>query len=827
MASLMNRILIRQWFSNKIYPLLFSFCIIISIGAYLTLDALQASIKEYVADNQKQIVGGDIILSSKRKWPETLKVKLSQLTSNNHVYDYQFNAIAYTQKDSILTRIKAVTAHYPLYGKLLVKHLHKPWKQGSVLVDQQILNQMSLKIGDSIKIGEKNFIIANEIISEPDRPLTAFGFGSRILMHESDLAKTQLLGQKSRVNYRIEIKCNQKELKPLLKHLSTLIVGTNISITTSSSSTTSISNLSLNFLGFLKLLVIAVILLSAIGVMSVMSTFIENQKKTNAIRSALGETNKSIVKSYRLVFLFFIFISVFFAWLSSLLVLHFGKELFTALLPAGVNLTVPLISLLKALIISIAIGFFVSEHSFRKLRNIKPIAVFSNRSGFSVKSSSKIWLLSGVVSLLVLLYSELNSIKQSIVFLLGVSFIWILFKLLTQVFLGFLEYLVRKKIIKHWILIISIQNIFRKGNQSSLFITAISLTITVLACITLLDNSLQQQFVTTYPKDAPNFFLLDIQTNQQTKLNALLKQKLTYYPVIRARIESVNGIKSSVLKDQLSRYDNITRIFNLSYSDELMKTEFIQSSINKTLFFDFKDYKPVSILSSFADYLNVELGDVIVFNVQGIKISGKISSIRKRNKKGLSPFFYFLFPPSVMQDAPQIRFATAKVKESQRNILQTQIAKNFPGITTLDGGAIAKKLKSFVDQLLPHVQLFTFLSLITGGLIFATSLLATSQDRLRESFYYKMMGMTSNDLNKLTLIEFTSMGLFAFYLGLSTAILISYLICNYWLSLNLIIPWRLFITSSGLLITLLIFTSFYYNKYVNKVKVMHFLRHEE
>jgi len=89
----MNVIIFREWFANKLYPFLFSLCIIVSLGAYLTLDALQQSVNDYVNDNQKQIVGGDIVITDNQQLPENVIAKISQLQQEDVVYDYQFNVI--------------------------------------------------------------------------------------------------------------------------------------------------------------------------------------------------------------------------------------------------------------------------------------------------------------------------------------------------------------------------------------------------------------------------------------------------------------------------------------------------------------------------------------------------------------------------------------------------------------------------------------------------------------------------------------------------------------------------------------------------------------
>ncbi|MCF6287704.1 MAG: ABC transporter substrate-binding protein [Proteobacteria bacterium] len=815
----------REWFNNKLYPLLFSLCIIVSLGAFLTLDALQKSVDDYITSNQKQIVGGDIIISSNQALPPELLSVVSKLEPTHVVYDFQFNSIAYTEENSLLTRIKAVSAAYPLYGELVLKNNHDNWPKQTVLVEQQVLSALNLKIGKKLKIGDAEFTIHDEIITEPDRPLTAFGFGARVIMHQADLGATNLLGQKSRVHYRIEIKTSDQQQAQLLKQLKALTQSSEISIKTAEQSNTAITNLSQNFLMFLKLLVIAVIVLSAIGIMSIVRAFVTKQQNTNAIRSALGEKNSDIIKSYRMLFLSMAIIAVIIAWLLSMLVVYFARDAFLPVLPSNIILQVPLSSLLKAMFIALAMTTLMIHMTLISIQHIKPVAVLHKHQ--NKKSNTKtpwLWLLIAAIGILLLVYLEINNIKQSVQIFIGLLVIWIGFTLMTKALMWLIKLLLVKKFFNSWKITLALQNIFRKNNQSNLFITTIAMTTMILASITLLDYAIEQQLISTYPEDAPNFFLLDVQTKQQQELDKLLGQKLTYYPVVRARIKSVNGVEIAQLKTKLGRYDNIERMFNLSYSTQLLATEKLAKSLEpKQLFAPTGNFPALSILNSFAEFLQVDIGDKVTFNIQGIEITTQITSIRKRLKRGPSPFFYFILPPDILADAPQIRFATAKVADKQRTSLQTQIAKKFPGITTLDGGSIAKKLKEFVDQLKGLIQIFTSLSIFAGLLIFITSLISTSQDRLRESFYYRMMGMTARDLFKLTLIEFLALGLFAFGTGVMVATIFSAIICNYWFNIDLIIPWSVALTASLITSLLLIVISYIYNNHVKRAKVIEFL----
>ena len=823
----MNTIIFREWFSNRLYPLLFSLCIIISIAAFLTLDALQQSVNSYIEDNQKQVVGGDIVIDHNQAFPDDLINRINQLDKQNVVFDYQFNAITYTKTKSLLTRIKAVDPTYPLYGDLILANNQSQWLPGSVLVEQQVLSNLNIVIGDSIQIGDASFVIHDEIITEPDRPLTAFGFGSRVIMHQVDLDKTALIGKRSRVSYRIELKVNPISIEPLLKELLTLTENTKITVETSEQANTSISNLSINFLIFLKLLVVAVIILSGIGIMSIVKAFVAKQQNTNAIRISLGEKSQTIIHSFRLLFSFMTLIAVLMSWLLSLLVLHLGEDIFSAILPHNVKLGLVWFSLLKAFVIALSLTLITTHFTLNKISNIKPIAVLhKHQQKPDYANMPWLWLIISSLAVVLLLYSELDSFTRSLQIFIGLVCIWLVFALLTRLLMVLIKWALNKKLIKNWKTQLALQNIFRKGNQSNLFITTLSMASMILASISILDYSIQQQLISTYPDDAPNFFLLDVQTDQQQQLNEIMNTELTYYPVIRARINSVNGINSDVLKPTLGQYDNITRMFNLSYADDILDTEELIASTSSEQLFSVTDqgFVAVSILNSFAEYLQVELGDKVVFNVQGIKIKAEITSVRKRLKRGPSPFFYFVFPPKVMADAPQIRFATAQIADDRKIELQTRVAQTFPGITTLDGARIAKKLKGFVDQLKQLVQIFTALSLFAGLMIFATSLVSTSQDRLRESFYYRMMGMLGKDLLKLSIIEFLFLGLFAFSLGVFVASIISWLITTYWFSLSFIFPWSLYASSTAVLTMLLLLISFIYNHHVKGTNVIDYLR---
>ncbi len=834
--QLSNTIIWREWFGHWIYPLLFCFSLLVSLSAYLTLDSLQNAVDGYITDNQKAMVGGDIIIQSRQALPDAVNQWVSTLPSEEVVHDRQFNAMAYvsnteTNDASLLVRIKAVDNSYPLYGSVLLlsgQTINQQLQPGHVLVERQVLTGLGLQIGEYITLGEARFLIADEIIEEPDRPLTAFGFGARVLMLNQDLEATGLMGQRSRVNFRVEIKTNASNNPARLQKLQNLTADTSANVTTVDQAQTTISTLSSNFLKFLKLLVVAVIVLSGVGLMSVVKAFVNRQQQTNAIRRAIGEPISQLKSGYYRLFLMMTLLAVFLAWLLSQAVLYFGYDAFAAIIPSQLTLQISWKSIVKVLMIAMALTWLMTHNTIQALSGVKPVAVLQQQTqGKPSWYFSRYWILLSLLCLYLLMALELDSWWQGLQVAAGLLMISVIFWGFSQIILRLLKALINRGWVKNWLLKLSLQNIFRKGNQSILFFTTMSMAVMVMWSISALNHTIDQQLINTYPEDSPNMFLLDVQTEQHDGLNDIINTPITYYPVIRARIASVNGIDPETLRQQLGNYDNITRIFNLSYGKQVLPTEQLIQSINKDQLFtdrENSDLVPISILDSIAAYLQVSLNDEIVFDIQGVPIKTYISSVRSRFQRGPSPFFYFMFQPEVMASAPQIQFATAQVQATNIPQLQTTIAKQFPGITTLDGASIAKQLKGFVDQLTQLVQIFTGLSILAGVMILITSLVSTSQDRLQESAYFRLMGMLTKDLYFINIIELLTLGLMAFLAGGTLGFVVAYFITTYWFALPFVFPWQVsFWSLLGLMGTLLL-VSFTYARLVIKSNVMNLVR---
>ena len=814
--TLGTQALTRSWWRRWIYPVLFLLTLSLSLATYLTLDSIQQSVNTYINDNQRALVGGDLVLTSNQDWPVDIVNQVQTIADTQSVYDYQFNAMVVTDEQTLLARVKAVSSAYPLYGEVTLASGKPLWQQltaDSVVVAPEVLKSLEARVGDRITIGEAQFTIADELIKEPDRPLTAFGFGGRVLMQQDALAATELIGQRSRVSYRIELAGDPELMIAQREQLEQILVNyPDIELSDAESADTSVSRISDNVLMFLKLLVIAVLLLSAVAMYGVITAFVTKQQANNAIRMALGEPISSIKSSYYRLLIGTSVIACIIAILLSLALLKLGQPYLTAILPADIGLAIKPISIVKTIIIALVLTLLITQRGLSPLSTTKPATLLNQNDNQRTQQQSwyqrlpLLWYGLMLVGLYGFFAYEVGSWKLSAQLLIGLIAFVAVFWILARAWLWLLG-----RVAHHtnmgWMQRIAIHNLARKGNQSALFFVTLSLSVAVLTLITTLNHSINAQFINAYPEDAPNLFLLDIQSDQHDKIDTLIGAPVSYYPVIRARVVTANNVPAQDI-EPADGFDDPTRVFNLSYADTVMDTEFIASAVQDNMLYSpiisddsqqsqadnsaeqsTLQVQPLSILDTAAGMLNVGMGDQVRFNIQGIEIVGQITSIRSRFERGPSPYFYFLFEPSVLSAAPQIQFATTHVPADDIPEIQGKLVRQFPAITTIDGTAIAQQIQELVIQMSRLVYVFTLLALLTGIMVLISSLLSTSQDRMQESASFRLLGMQKRDLYVLNILELGLLGVSAAVFAVTIASLGAWAVITYWFNLQFSMPW--------------------------------------
>ncbi|MGD8946964.1 MAG: FtsX-like permease family protein, partial [Desulfobacterales bacterium] len=275
---------------------------------------------------------------------------------------------------------------------------------------------------------------------------------------------------------------------------------------------------------------------------------------------------------------------------------------------------------------------------------------------------------------------------------------------------------------------------------------------------------------------APNLFFLDIQPSQLERFSKTLGMPTEYYPIVRAKILSINGNKVDRKQQRRRRGDNLARTFNLTYRDYLLEDEVIVkgSSLHRS---DWGDLQ-VSVMDTVAKIQSMKIGDRITFKIQGVPLQAKISSIRSRTRESIRPFFYFVFPPGTLQNAPQTIFTALRIEKDRVASLQTKIVETFPNVSAIDVTSTLSFFTNIMKKLSLIIRFFAGFSIVAGILIILSSVLATRFARIQEAVYYKILGARSRFVVKVFTLENMLLGLVSAALALIISQAGSWLICS-------------------------------------------------
>jgi putative ABC transport system permease protein len=182
--------------------------------------------------------------------------------------------------------------------------------------------------------------------------------------------------------------------------------------------------------------------------------------------------------------------------------------------------------------------------------------------------------------------------------------------------------------------------------------------------------------------------------------------------------------------------------------------------------------------------MGVELGDIVVFLIQGIEIEAQIVSIRKRVSENIGAYFYFTFEKEVLENAPQTIFSIAKIESSQIPYIQNEIVKDFPQVTVINGEKTAKTVGEIIGQISSIVSFFTLFSLGAGILILLSSIISTNSQRTQEAVFYKLVGANKSFIRKVFMYEYLIIGLISSLIAIFISSLATFLITKYFLEIK-------------------------------------------
>ena len=785
--------------------LLFYFiCVVIGVAAIITLRSAIRNFYQVMAGDARTILTADIAIDSNRPWTRGQLAAIDVFAKLSPVVDRAETIEAPTMlrpadpkhEGAIMVDLKAVERGFPFYGQITLTDGRifntSMLKDRGVLVGRGVLDRLSLKVGDPVKIGDLIFDIRGIIDREPGTGL-GFRLGPRVFLERSAIEAAGLTGFGSRARRRILLKAPNADVNKLVKEIRSALKNNLIRVRSYRDSQERLNEQYTRAENFLSLTGLVILVLGGIGISSVTRVFIEQKRKTIAVLKCVGGKGLQVTASYLTQITVLGILGSLVGVAVAKLALFLIQNYYAASLPPEMVYSLQPGAVLQGIGVGILITILFSAMPLLRIRLIRPNVLLRDENQIATRKFDPLrWGVGTIVAIgLILLCSwQAGSIKIGLFFLGG--FLTVAGVLYVAALL-IMKLMRRIRTLRSFSLRYAISSLYRPGNQTRIIVLGTGLGVFFIVATYFLQMNLMREFDMERRVNTPNLYLIDIQPDQTQGVKNLIKQQtgenVELVPTVRARIFAVNGVEVNFENPEHRKdRDRLGFEYTLTYRNKLDSTEQVVEG-------KFWNNQPSSVAEISADeglkgMMGLDLGSTITFDILGRKITAKVTSFRRIDWRNSRTAFYILFRPGVLEKAPQMMIAPVDgpADEAKRSQFQRILIDKYPNITIIDVVDILRGVRKLVDHVTLAISFIGSFVFVSGVLILAGSIAMTKFQRIYESAILKTLGARRGLILKMLILEYGILGLVAGAIGSTAGAALSWGISKYVFE----IPWDYF-----------------------------------
>ena len=793
----MKFVLAMAWRETRTYwkRLVFYFlCVAIGVASIVTLRSAIRNFYEVMAGDARMILAADVAIDSNRPWPVGSLDVINQITKPPVVLNRTETIEAPTmlrpadpkRDGAIMVDLKAVEGPFPFYGRITLDggriFTTEILKNRGIVVARPVLDRLSLKVGDSVKIGDLIFEIRGVIEREPSTGL-GFRYGPRVILERSAIDEAGLTGFGSRARRRILLYAPNADPDKLVKKIRTELSNNLIRVRSYRNSQERINEQYTRAENFLSLTGLIILVLGGIGISSVTRVFIEQKRKTIAVLKCIGGTGLKVTASYLIQILTLGIAGSLVGVALAAGAMQIVENYYSATLPPEMNYSLRPGAVLQGLGVGILITILFSALPLLRIRLIRPNVLLRDENQITTRRFDPLrWSIAIVVGAgLILLSSwQAGSLRIGLFFLGGlVGASAILF----IAALGIMKLMRRIRNVRSFDMRYAVSSLYRPGNQTRIIVLGTGLGVFFIVATYFLQINLMREFDMDRHSQIPNMYLIDIQSDQKAGVERLIQEqtgeKAELVPTVRGRIYAVNG--TPVNFDNPAHRKERDRLgfeYNLTYKSKLQPTEeIVEGKWDGTP----SSQAEISLDESLKGMMGLELGGTITWDILGRKITSRVTSIRRIDWRNSRTAFYVVFRPGVLDKAPQMMIAAVDGpgNEVARSRFQRVLVDNYPNVTIIDVVDIIRGVRKLVDNITMGVSFIGTFVFLSGALILAGSIAMTKFQRVYEAAVLKTLGARRKLIMRMLVLEYGILGVVAGFIGSTAGAILSWAVSKW------------------------------------------------
>ncbi|MGL6555990.1 ABC transporter permease [Aeromonas dhakensis] len=750
------RLLRREGFNGELrwFVLALALSVACVLSVALVADRLDAGLKA----SGRDFIGADRALRSATPAPagwleQAVKTGLAVQTT------VSFNSMLFHGDALQLASIRAVPENFPFYGKLELIPQRAP-APGEIWLSARVMQLLAAKLGDELEVGNTVLKVAGVLGQEPDQGFSPFLLAPRALIHSADVEATGALLPGSRQQWRYLFKGTREQvadyerwLKPRLKAGQKLIkpddqgsqVGRSLA----------------NAERFFRLASLAGVLLGALAMGIAVRHFAERQTNMVALLKTLGASRRTLWQLMGTLLLSLTLVGALLGLVAGSAMQWLTLHLLGNLLPA--DLPPPS---WRPFALGLAVAFFITLLlafvPFLRLLKVPPLRVLRRE----LEAGIPPWLALPValLGLFGLVWGFTADATLALGLIGGMGLLMGLLALIASLLLR-----LGRRVQGPHALRLAISHLSRERGSGLFQLAGFALALMLFGLLWAARVDLLGEFSARLPADAPNRFLVNVADGEREGILADLRQAgavtSDFYPMVRGRLVS---IASETVHDTdedgregVNRELNFTTTATLPPDNTLTAGRWLDGS------------GQVSVDKDLAKRLDIALGDILGFTIEGRSFKAQVTSLRAIKWDNMRPNFYMIFSPDVLAPFSQTWLGSYRLPEQGR-VAEVELIRRHPTVSLIDVDDLIVRLTAVSDQVSRALGLMLGLVTVAALLVLLTQTQASMAHRRRELLLMRTLGAGSELLRKMLRWELVASGLLA---GLCAAMVVE--LCSF------------------------------------------------
>jgi putative ABC transport system permease protein len=774
---------------SRVKLILFIASISFGIAALVGITSFRENLLDEIDNQAKILLGADFQVSGNKPLPDSLFYKFKWLSQSESRETYFASMILFPQTDGTrLAQVRALEGDYPYYGAIETDppEASIAFREGRYsIVDEKLLIQYGVELGDSVKVGKTTFEIIGMVQQIPGQSGIGSSVAPVVYIPMQFLDETGLIQKGSRINY-----INYFQFHPDIDTTNiwqeakegTESVGFDVETIAERKEETGRSFRDLS--AFLEIIAFTALLLGCLGVASSIHVYIKGKVQSVAVLRCLGMKSQQAINIYLIQVAFFGFIGALLGCLGGVFIHLFLPEIVSEFIPIDIQPTIYWPVLAMGLIIGIVIAILFGLLSLVSLRQISPLSAI--RLGYESVKFKVDPLVVGISFSIVLfvlaaLWYQLKDLVDALAFT-GILLSAVALLLGMGKGLSWLT----KRIIPESMPFVwrqGMSNLYRPNNQTVILVTTLGLSTAFLGMLYFMQDLLVDRVSLTGENERPNTVLFDIQTNQRDEIKQITLDYdlpvMQDVPIVTMRLLEVNGKdKSAAEKDTTEQIPGwaFNREYRVTYRDSLISSETLvegewlgKANPSDSIF--------ISISKGYAENLNLSISDELVFNVQGAVIKTYVGSFREIDWRRVQTNFLVLFPAGILEKAPQFHVLITRINRNDVSArYQQAIVRQFPNVSIIDLELILKTVEEVLGKVAFVIQFMAIFSIGTGLVVMLSSIVLSRYQRMQENVLLRTLGAVRVQLWKITAAEYFFLGALGAFAGIIIATIFTILL---------------------------------------------------